>query len=184
MKTNQMNMKEILSYILFAVLGLLIVFIVMLSAFPDMTLQAFGTRSYIAKYDTMEDTINPYDLVFINKINENNIKVGDLITFNFDIDYNGTAEMVTYYVYSVTDVDGLLLFEVNAEGSQIPVSVILRSTDIIGGYSFRIPFVGRIIEFIASPFGIAAILVNAGVIVTIVLLLKDNKKPTKKEETN
>ncbi len=158
------------------------VFIIMLSALPNLSLNGFGVRAYIAKYDTMEPTIKPYDLVFINKVNPDHLEVGDLITFYADIDYNGTDEMVTYYIYSIDDVNGVNTFRVNAEGSNIPANVLLLDDQIIGGYSFRIVGLGRLIEFVASPFGIAAIVVNVGVIVAIVLLIKDSNKKTKNQK--
>ncbi len=176
------SIKETLFYILFGLLGLLVVFIIMLSALPNLSLNGFGVRAYIAKYDTMEPTIKPYDLVFINKVNPDNLEVGDLITFYADIDYNGTDEMVTYYIYSIDDVNGVNTFRVNAEGSNIPANVLLLDDQIIGGYSFRIVGLGRLIEFVASPFGIAAIVVNVGVIVAIVLLIKDSNKKTKNQK--
>lgn len=176
------SIKETLFYILFGLLGLLVVFIIMLSALPNLSLNGFGVRAYIAKYDTMEPTIKPYDLVFINKVNPDHLEVGDLITFYADIDYNGVDEMVTYYIYSIDDVNGVNTFRVNAEGSNIPANVLLLDNQIIGGYSFRIPALGRLIEFVASPFGIAAIVVNVGVIVAIVLLIKDSNKKTKNQK--
>lgn len=176
------SIKETLFYILFGLLGLLVVFIIMLSALPNLSLNGFGVRAYIAKYDTMEPTIKPYDLVFINKVNPDNLEVGDLITFYADIDYNGVDEMVTYYIYSIDDVNGVNTFRVNAEGSNIPANVLLLDDQIIGGYSFRIAGLGRLIEFVASPFGIAAIVVNVGVIVAIVLLIKDSNKKAKNQK--
>lgn len=176
------SIKETLFYILFGLLGLLVVFIIMLSALPNLSLNGFGVRAYIAKYDTMEPTIKPYDLVFINKVNPDHLEVGDLITFYADIDYNGVDEMVTYYIYSIDDVNGVNTFRVNAEGSNIPANVLLLDNQIIGGYSFRMPALGRLIEFVASPFGIAAIVVNVGVIVAIVLLIKDSNKKTKNQK--
>jgi signal peptidase len=44
---------------------------------------------------------------------------------------------------------------------------------------FKVPWVGVPIRFLQSPFGIAAIIVNAGVIAGIVILLKEDKKKTK-----
>ncbi|MFA6801539.1 MAG: hypothetical protein WCR19_05480 [Acholeplasmataceae bacterium] len=178
------SIKEIVSYVLFGLLGVLIVFILMLSAFPNLALSTFGTRAYIVKYDTMEPTLKPYDLVFINRVKVDELEENDLITFYTDVNYDGDQEMVTYYIYSVTDVNGTPVFRVNAEGSSTPANAILTEDTIIGGYSFRIPFLGRIIEFIASPFGIAAIVVNAAVITVIVIILKDpKKKETKQKES-
>ena len=174
---NKINLyKDIAMYTLYAVLGLLIVFIIMISAFPEMALNTFGTRVYIAKYDTMEPAINPFDLVFINTVDTGDLQEGDLITFETDVNFDGTSEMVTYYIYDIDTNNGEKVFRVNSEGGLVQTNTLLTSDDIIGGYSFRLPGFGRAVEFIASPFGIAAILVNAGVITAIVLIFKNSKK--------
>ncbi len=183
MKKKNNVLKDIILYATFAVLGLLIVFIVMLSAFPELSLNTFGVRAYVAKYDTMEPTISPYDLVFVNRVDPDQLESGDLITFMADIDYNGSAEMVTYYILSTPEENSLNVFRVNPEGTQTPATALLTADDIVAGYSFSIPFMGRIVEFVSSPFGIAAILVNIGVITGVVILLRDNKKSSEKEET-
>ncbi len=182
MKKHSEIIKSIIFKILYAVLGLLIVFIVMLSAFPELSLNTFGVRAYVAKYDTMEPKISPYDLVVINHIDVSNLEIGDLVTFNTDVDYNGSSEMVTYYVAQLSNENGVL--RVHPEGTSANVSTQILEKNIIGGYSFSIPVLGRIIEFVSSPFGIAAILVNIGVITAIVILFKDNKKESKKEDVS
>ncbi len=178
MKNKNNLFKDIAMYTLYAVLGLLIVFIIMISAFPEMALNTFGTRAYIVKYDTMEPAINPFDLVFINRVDTDELQEGDLITFETDVNFDGTTEMVTYYIYDIDTNNGETVFRVNSEGGLVQTNTLLTSDDIIGGYSFRLPGLGRVVEFIASPFGIAAILVNAGVITAIVLIFKNSKKET------
>jgi signal peptidase len=183
MKNTTMNLKDIGLYVLYAVLGLLLVFIIMLSAFPDLTLNTIGVKAYVAKYDTMETTINPYDLVFINRVDPDELEVGDLITFYADIDYDGDADLVTYYVYSITTTNDISVFKVNAEGSSVPATPNLLEDDILGGYAFKLPLFGYVVEFISSGFGIAAILLNVGIITAIVILIKsNNKEEVKKEE--
>jgi len=128
----------------------------------------------------MEPAIKPNDLVFINKVKAENLEKGDLITFTADINYDGDTEMVTYYVDSITELsDDLYRISVIAEGSSVPFGVI-SSDRIIGGYAFRIPVLGSIIEFIKSPFGIGAIVVNGLIITGIVILVKQGQK---KEDT-
>jgi signal peptidase len=181
MKNTQI-VKDVALYLLYAVAGLFIVLIIMLSAFPDVTLNAFGFKSYVAKYDTMEPTINPYDLVFINRVNSDDLEIGDLITFYADIDYDGDQDLVTYYVNSMTETNGVTVFRVNAEGTDIPATILLLNADIVGGYAFKLPLFGYVTEFLSSGFGIAAVLINAGIITAVVLLIKNNKKEEPKKE--
>ena len=174
-------LKNVGFWSMFVILGILILFILMEAIIPKQTINVFQVSTYIAKYDTMEPTIKPNDLVFINKVKPEKLEPGDLITFTADINYDGDTEMVTYYVDSITLIsDGLYRITVIAEGSSVPFGVI-SSDRIIGGYAFRLPVIGSIIEFVKSPFGIGAIVINVLIISGIVIIVNQGNKPEKKE---
>lgn len=175
--------KQVSFWLMFVFIGLLLLFILMEAFLPKQTINVFQVRSYIASYDTMEPTIKPNDLVFINKVNPSKLVPGDLVTFTADINYDGDTEMVTYYVHSITDLgDGRYRIGVIAEGSMVPFGTIL-SDRIVGGYAFRIPVLGSIVKFVKSPFGIAAVVINTLVVVGIVVIVKQGK-PKEKIETS
>jgi len=161
---------------LFIILGILVSFILMESILPKNTLNVFQIKSYIAKYDTMEPTINPYDLVFINKVDANKLEVGDKVTLRVSINYSPKLTLVTYYVHEVwTNNQDVVQFRIVSEGGT-PMDRVYSETELIGGYAFRIPYAGRVIEFLKSPFGIGAIVMNILVISSIVILVKSGKK--------
>jgi len=161
--------------LLFIILGIFISFVLMESILPNNTLSVFQIKSYIAKYDTMEPTINPYDLVFINKVNSSELAEGDLVTLRVSFNNSPDLTLVTYFVHEVWEEDSETYFRIVAEGGS-PMDRIYSESQIIGGYSFRIPYAGRVIEFIKSPFGIGAIVVNVLIITTVVILVKSGKK--------
>lgn len=174
--------KNVSFWGMFVILGILILFILMEAIIPKQTMNVFQVKTYIAKYDTMEPTIRPNDLVFINKVKPENLKKGDLITFEADINYDGKPEMVTYYVDSITKIeDNSYRIGVIAEDAPVPFGVIL-SDRIIGGYAFRLPVLGSVIEFVKSPFGIGAIVVNILIITGIVIIVKQGKPEATIEE--
>lgn len=179
---NKQLIKDILIYVGSGLLGLLVVFILLLSAFPEVSLQTLGMRAYIVKYDTMEPKLNPYDLVFVSKVDVDELEEEDLITFYADIDYNGEQELVTYYILDITEGSQTNVYRVHAEGTQTPATAVLVDNDILAGYSFKIAKLGYVIDFIASPFGIGVIVVNAGIIAAIVILYKSGKKEKVEEQ--
>ena len=183
MKMNELKLiaKNVLMWGGFALLGLLLLFILMEAFLPKQTIQLFQVRSYIARYDTMEPKINPQDLVFINKVKVDQLEKGDLVTFTADINYDGDTEMVTYYVHDIVELsNGKYNVFVIAEGTTTPFGSV-SSDRIVGGYAFRIAKMGNLIDFLKSPLGIAAVGVNILVITGIVILVK--KPAVKKEET-
>jgi len=179
MNNSKKIIKDISIYVGSGLLGLLLVFIILLSAFPDVSLNTLGIKAYIAKYDTMAPKINPYDLVFVTKVNPDELEEEDLITYYADINYDGKNELVTYYILDIDPANDTNVYTVHAEGTTTPATAVLVDDDIIAGYSFKLPKFGYVIEFIASPFGIAVIVVNAGIITAIVLLIKSNKEDKK-----
>lgn len=167
--------KSVSLWLGFIVVGLILLFILMEAFLPKQTINIFQVRSYIANYDTMEPTIKPNDLVFVSKVDPGKLQEDDMVTFVADINYDGDTEMVTYYVDSITDLgDGSYRIGVISEGATNPFGVIL-SDRVVGGYAFRIPVLGGIVKFLKSPFGLAAIGVNALIIVGIVIIVKQGK---------
>jgi signal peptidase I len=162
--------------ILFVFLGLVVSFILMEAILPRNTLNVFQVKSYIAKYDTMEPTIKPYDLVFINKVDAKDLDPGDKVTLRVSINYSPELTLVTYYIHDIwTNDDDEVYFRIVSEGGT-PMDRVYSEDELIGGYSFRIPYAGRVIEFIKSPFGIGAIVLNVLIISSIVVIVKTGKK--------
>jgi signal peptidase len=171
--------KKVSFWSMLGILGIVLLFILMEAIIPNQTINVFQVRTYIAEYSTMEPTIKYKDLVFVNKVKLENLKEDDLITFPADLNYDGEKEYATYYIYSITELnDGGFLYQVIAEGAPVPYTFSINSNDVIGGYAFRIPVLGTIIEFVKSPFGIGAILVNILIISGIVIIVKQGQNPT------
>jgi signal peptidase len=168
-------LKNIGFGLLFLILGLLVSFILMEAILPKNTLDVFQVKSYIAKYDTMEPTIKPYDLVFINKVDADELNDGDMVTLLVSFNNSPDMTLVTYYIHDIWEDESEVFFRIVAEDGT-PMTRIYSEDQIIGGYSFRIPFAGRVVEFVKSPFGIGAIVVNILIITTVVILVKSGKK--------
>ena len=130
----------------------------------------------------MEPVINKGDLVIVTNPNVDKLAVGDIITFRADIDYDGEKEIVTHYIKSKTLTEDGFIFTTNRYGSTTADTWgALSEDEVIGLYSFRIPKLGVFVDFIKSPFGIIAIIVNIGVIIGIVYIVKKSKKDKPQE---
>lgn len=163
-----------IAFFIFA--GLLILYILLELFLPNMTIKVFQFKSYVVITESMEPVLNVDDMIVVTNPNVDKLEVGDIITFRADIDYNGSKEIVTHYIYSITEDGDDYIIRTNRYGSNVPDTWILRSADVIGVYGFRIPQLGVFINFVKSPFGIAAIAVNVIVIGAIVYIVKSGKK--------
>lgn len=190
---NSTKKIDYLSYIktglFYLVAGILVLYIAISVFMPEKTVKVFGFNPYVVITNSMEPYIDVNDLIFVKNAKVDELVVEDIITFYADVNYDGKKEIVTHYIYSITDgVDGKLVFRTHRyyenAADVSPDGWVLGEDDILGQYMFKIPKVGAVILFIKSPFGIAALLVNAGVIGGIVYLVKKGevKVEEKKED--
>lgn len=183
--TESSKTKKILkqtSSILFYVLsGLLITFILMEIIIPKSTIKVFQFKPYVVITESMEPVLNVDDMIIVYNPNLDKLDKGDIITFEADINYDGTKEVITHYIDSITlDSQDERVYRTIRHDGVAPDSWILRDDDIIGVYGFRIPKLGVLVTFLRSPFGIAAVAVNIVIIIGIVILVKSGKKESNK----
>ena len=172
------KIKTILYYTIIFILSMYIIFEVFI---PDQTVKVFGFKPYNVMTQSMEPVLNVNDMIIVKNFKVEELEVDDIITFYSDIDYNGEEEIITHYIYSIIeDAPGEFTIRTNRYYSedQTPVADTWRldENDVLGLYSFKIPYLGYVTEFLKSPFGIAAIVVNAGIIITIVYMIKRDKR--------
>jgi len=169
--------KKILFYVIIAFLSVFILFEIFL---PKQTVKVFGFKPYHVMTQSMEPVLNVNDFIIVTNFDAEDLQEGDIITFYADIDYNGEKEIVTHYIHSINeDTSGDLLFRTHRhyeDDEDVTADPwVLSEDDILGEYAFRIPFLGYVTDFLRSPFGIAAIIVNVGVITAVVILIKREK---------
>lgn len=170
--------KTIVFYIVVAFISLFLVFEIFI---PKQTIKIFGFKPYNVLTTSMVPVLNVNDLIIDKNFKLEDLQENDIITFYADIDYNGEKEIVTHYIYSINkDSSGNYIIRTNRyheDGQLANVDPwILSADDVLGLYSFKIPLLGAVSNFLRSPFGIATIIVNAGIITTIVILIKREKK--------
>ncbi|MFP4478345.1 MAG: hypothetical protein ACLFPM_02805, partial [Candidatus Izemoplasmatales bacterium] len=90
-------------------------------------------------------------------------------------------EIVTHYIYSIAkNASGDYVIRTNRHYDEdqnvTPDTWVISEDDVLGLYSFKIPYLGYVTEFLQSPFGIAALVVNGGIIAAIVILIKREKR--------
>ena len=170
------------SIIFFTLAGLLILYILLELFLPNMTIKVFQFKPYVVVTESMEPVIDVDDLIIVTNPNLDKLNPGDIITFRADIDYNGTKEVVTHYINSITETDDGYRIRTNRYGSTVPDTWILSGDDVIGVYQFRIRQLGVFVNFIKSPFGIAAVAVNVIIIGAIVYIVKSGKKEKIEEQ--
>jgi len=166
----------------------LIMYIVFELFMPETTVKVFQFKPYVVLTQSMEPEIMANDMVVVQNFDVEELDENDIITFYADINYDGEKEIVTHYIYSINEnTDGEYVIRTNRyyenEMEEVPDPWVLSDDDVLGLYQTHVPWIGTVILFLQSPFGIAAMLVNVGVIVAVVVMIKQGKKEEESEET-
>lgn len=167
--------------VFFLVVGVLTLYILFEAFLPHQTVDTFGFKPYIVLTRSMEPNIRVDDMVIVTRVDVDTLVVGDIITFLADINYDGQKNVVTHYIYSInTNTAGETVFRTHRHfenpDNVTPDTWLLSESDLLGSHRLTIPYLGMLVRFLQSPFGIAALLVNAGVIVGIVTLIRHDKQ--------
>ena len=180
--TEKSNLwKNVKTGLFYAVSGILLLYIAISIFMPENTVKVFGFKPYVVITDSMEPYINVNDLIFVKNPKVDELVVEDIITFYADINYDGEKEIVTHYIYSINEnTDGELVFKTHRyydEGEEVFADYwVIGEDDVLGEHMLTVPYVGAVVQFVKSPFGIAAMFVNAGVIVGIIYIMKKTEK--------
>ncbi|MBI9010203.1 MAG: signal peptidase I [Tenericutes bacterium] len=182
MKQVMENVKLGLSM---AIIGALLLYISTVLFMPELTVKIFGFKPYTVYTESMEPVLNVNDVVVVGAFDISEAEVGDIITFNADIDYNGTDEVITHYIYSIEGEGDEIIIRTNRYFDDLteatPDTWLISPDEVLGTYSFNIPYLGYVIGFISSIFGIVTIAANILIIFVIKFINKKARKEALKE---
>lgn len=149
------RMKIIINSIFYVIIAILICYIVAITLAPKKTSEILGYQFYTVYTNSMEPTIPTYSLVGVKKFKENeklDLKPQQIITFNAD--RFGENIVVTHRFNKIErDENGTVIYRTNAEGKENLDMYQTTRNDLIGTYSFHIPYIGKIVLFLKSKFG-------------------------------
>ncbi len=171
-----------------AIIGALLLYIGTTIFMPELTIKIFQFKPYIVATESMEPYYKVNDMVVATSFNIDEAEVGDIITFKADIDYNGTDEIVTHYIYSIDTSGEEAIIRTNRHfddnESVTPDTWLIPESDVIGFVSFHIPYAGLAIGFIKSPFGIGVILLNIAIFAGVKYIAKKNDQTVEQKQPN
>lgn len=125
-------------------------------------------KSYVILSDSMKPAMDPGDVIFIKKINVDNLKAGDIITFQKE-EFIATHRIIKFEDKSIiTQGD-------NNNLADDP----LTKENVIGKYMFKVPKIGYFYSFVWSPIGIIVISTIIVIIIIYEIYFVDDKKEKK-----
>lgn len=157
------RMISILFNVCWVILG---IYLIIMKISPDTVKNVLGYQPYVILTDSMEPVIRTGSVVIVKNLKGNeDPEEGEIITFR--VDRLGTEAVFTHY-FRGTEVqqDGTTRYLTQAALADRYDDYVSHREDIIGTYVFHIPYAGKFVLFLKSPFA----LIELGIILFIMII--------------
>ena len=185
--------NKITTIITYAILCFLVFYVTIAIFLPTKSINIFGFRTFIIVSSSMEPDIGVHDLIVITTPKEENLEVGDVITFDAYIIELQDYSYVTHYIAAIEEVDGETIYKTQGAGKEPDDydewtdhngdDVNITFDDIEGEYQFTIPLIGQLVYRLQDPIFVALLVVNGVVIYYAFKTIKSYIKEDKQKES-
>lgn len=107
--------------------------------------------------DSMSPTFNAGDLIIIRKCTPATLEEGDIITFHAII--NNEFALNTHRIAEIQDQNGARSYVTKGDNNVIADTHIIADGDIVGKYVGRLPYFGKVVQFLSSSTGFLLVIV-------------------------
>ena len=107
--------------------------------------------AYIIVSKSMVPTINVNDAIIIKRIDNDNYKIGDVITFNSSIPENEEVAVTHRIIDKTENKKNSSLYTTKGDHNVAKDDALVKTEDIYGKVLFKIPCVGYIQGFFSKP---------------------------------
>lgn len=117
------------------------------------SIDVFGFKIYTILTGSMEPEYNIGDLIIERPINQEDIKVGTVVTYKIN-----ERNTVTHRVVEIVEEDGKTLYRTQGDNNNAPDSDLVSFNQINGSIIFKINKVGKIVTEFTSGIGIVVVI--------------------------
>lgn len=118
----------------------------------------FGVRIFSIQTESMYPTLLPGDLIFDTGVKEpEELRKDDIITYWTVI--NGERVLNTHRIYEIYDGGGYLIFSTKGDNNTSADPLTVHESEIVGKYSFRVPGVGKVFDYLQTSTGFLIVIV-------------------------
>jgi len=118
----------------------------------------FGVSLLSVQTDSMKDTLMPGDLIVDLPVNNpKELRRGDIITYWTIIE--GKRVLNTHRIVNIYDGGDFCIFETQGDNNNSADPLTVHQNEIVGKYAFRIPGVGKAIDYMQTPLGFFLVVV-------------------------
>ncbi|MBQ3237068.1 MAG: signal peptidase I [Oscillospiraceae bacterium] len=118
----------------------------------------FGIRMFSIQTESMYPTLLPGDLIFdVGVKDPGELRRDDIITYWTVI--NGERVLNTHRIYEIYDGGGYLIFSTKGDNNTSADPLTVHESEIVGKYSFRVPGVGKVFDYLQTSTGFLIVIV-------------------------
>src|SRR3989344_3934453 len=114
-----------------------------------LSLRIGGWKALSVQTGSMRPAINPGDMVLVKSVPTSSLKVGDVITY---ISPKNNKQTITHRITAINGPQLTVKGDANAV-----VDPVVPVNRVVGKQSFKVPFVGYVINFLHSWLGLATV---------------------------
>lgn len=121
----------------------------------------------------MKPTLNEQDVVIVKGCKSDELKLGDIITFNRQ------EEIISHRIIDIFKDGNKLKIKTKGDNNEIEDNFILEEEDIIGKVCFKLKGIGKLVTFIQNGKGFFSSIAII-TIIFIMISMNDNRKNIRK----
>jgi signal peptidase len=151
-------MKNTGSY-LFNIIGIAILTAIVVV----LVLTRFGWRVDAVISGSMEPKIGKGSFVLTRPVEAEEIDIGDVIVFRHTVPGEQTEQK--FIIHRVIDTGDGTWFQTKGDANEKPDAFVVPAHDVIGQVCFHLPYLGRALQLVRTPFGIAVLVSCFGLLI-------------------
>ncbi len=161
---KKMDVKKILNIVVNVILVIAIImaavctYVSFVSTSGSGVPSILGIRPFTVQSDSMYPELQPGDLIIDAAVKDpSKLKIGDIVTYWTIID--GERVLNTHRITGIYDGGTYRIFETKGDRNTIADPLTVHESEIVGQYKFRIPGVGKVLDYLQTSTGFLIIIV-------------------------
>lgn len=173
-KENAKIIKKVIE--IFAIILIYNIILIAVSSENNMSLfNILGYKSYVIKTTSMEPTINVNDVVLTKEVEQQDLKVGDVITFQ------QKREVITHRITKIEENEGKFEYTTKGDNNNIEDIFKISYENIEGKHVLTIPYLGKIVQILDNKLVFLIILLII-LIFMFIQVQNQEKKDSRREK--
>lgn len=141
-------------------------------------IELFGYKAYIITTNSMEPSISSGDVVIVKKYDENQIKVGDIIT------YKQKEELITHRVVDIKENEYERRFITKGDNNNVEDTEGTNYNNIKGTIIVTIPYLGNIIRIVENKMIFLVIILVILILFFYKIHIQEKKENRREKKLN